>query len=203
MSIDTLERQQQQQQEGPRARRWTLDEYYRMGEIGLFQDQHVELIDGEVIQLSPQKDRHYASVALMQQVLNDIFRQEYWVRVQGPLNFGDKHEPEPDVSVVRGAPRDYIGTGHPKTALLVVEVSDTTLRYDQGEKASLYASRGIADYWIVNLPEQRLEVRRDPAADAEQRFGHRYGTLTVYERGRKVAPLATTDSPVAVADLLP
>ena len=112
-------------------------------------------------------------------------------------------EPEPDVSVVQGTERDYIGTGHPTTAMLIVEVSDTTLRYDRGTKASLYAKHGIADYWIVNLEDGRVEVHRQPVADAKARFRMRYDNVTIHQKGEFVAPLAMPAARVAVSDLLP
>ena len=92
---------------------------------------------------------------------------------------------------------------HPTSALLVVEVADTTLDYDRGRKASLYASAGIADYWIVNLRDKHLEVCRRPVRDRLQPFGFRYDQITVLKSGRKIAPLAKSKSLMPVGKLLP
>ncbi|MGC8643992.1 MAG: Uma2 family endonuclease [Isosphaeraceae bacterium] len=96
-----------------------------------------------------------------------------WVRMQLPIDFGTYSAPEPDVSVVVGASGDY-RDAHPTFALLLVEVNGSTLVYDRGLKASLYAMRGIGDYWIVNLEEGQLEVRRDPRPDPATPFGYGY-----------------------------
>ena len=111
--------------------------------------------------------------------------------------------PEPDAAVVPGGPRDYATTGHPTTALLIVEVSDTTLSYDRGCKASLYARAKIADYWIVNLVHGRLEVRRNPVPDVSERYGWRYQDVLLLAPPDRIAPLAAPKKHIAVADLLP
>jgi len=108
---------------------------------------------------------------------------------------------EPDISVVPGTPRDY--TEHPTGALLVVEVSETTLAYDRGRKGSLYAAAGIQDYWIVNLVDRQLEVYRDPVPDPNESSGFRYNTRTVFLSGQSASPLAAPAASIAVADLLP
>ena len=102
-----------------------------------------------------------------------------------------------------GNPRDYLGTGHPKTALLVIEVSDTTLPFDRNRKASLYAAAGIADYWIINLMDRQLEVLRQPIADASAPHGLTYGQTQILKSGEAIAPLAAPTSQIAVTDLLP
>src|SRR5205085_9281167 len=126
----------------------------------------VELIDGEVIRMTPQRDEHAMSLTLAEETARRAFGTGYTYRVQMPFNISSSSEPEPDLVVVRGMPRSI--RKHPTTAVLVVEISDTTLMHDQRRKARLYASRGIRDYWIVNLIERRLEVRRRPTADGLQ-----------------------------------
>jgi Uma2 family endonuclease len=113
----------------------------------------------------------------------------------------DDSEPEPDVAYVPGTLRQV--RTHPTTALLIVEVSDTTLSYDRGNKASLYASAGIADYWIVNLVDRVVEVLRNPALSPAAKFGWSYSTTTTHFSGDSVTPLAAPSASVAVADLLP
>src|SRR6266853_670905 len=138
----------------PKTRRWSRAEYTMMAELGLFDGQRVELVDGEIMQMPPQKNWHFVTIKLVEEALESAFGPGYWVRTQGPINLGATSEPEPDIAVVAGKPRDY--RAHPNAALLVVEVSDTTLAYDRGRKASLYASASIADYWIVNLIDRQL-----------------------------------------------
>ncbi len=91
----------------------------------------------------------------------------------------------------------------PSTAVLILEVSDTTFAFDTGEKASFYAAAGIADYWVVDLAGDRVLVYRAPAPDPKQKYGHAYTSLTVLLPGESLAPLAVAQSPVAASDLLP
>jgi Uma2 family endonuclease len=187
--------------EEPRPRRWTLDEYYAMADAGLFLGQRAELVEGTIMVFSPQNWRHASSVDRAWEVLRRVLTAGFWVRMQLPLNLGPHSAPEPDISVVAGRRSDY--TDHPTTALLLVEVSDTTLAYDRGPKASLYARIGIADYWIINLVDGRLEVLRDPVPDPSQPYGYRYQSVTLLTRADTVIPLAAPAVRIAVADLLP
>jgi len=186
----------------PAVRRWSLDEYYRMGDLGFFQDQRVELIDGEIIQMAPQRDTHAAAVSLAFRAVSKIMPDAFWVRCQLPLRLREMSEPEPDLSVVEGCERDYVGRGHPTTALLALEVSETTLQYDRGDKAALYASAGIQDYCIVNLADRRVEVYRNPVPDGSAKFGFRYADCSVYSAQDRVKPLVAAGE-IAVVDLLP
>ncbi len=172
-----------------------------MAEAGLFDGKRVELIDGTILEMSPQRDRHAKGILLAQYALMDAFGPEFTVRVQLPLRVGDRSEPEPDVAVVRGGVRSV--DAHPTTAVLVVEVSDTTLEHDRRTKAHLYASARVDEYWIVNLIDGRVEVQREPITDAAAPFGHRYGRQDVAERDGMIAPVALPERSIAVADLLP
>jgi Uma2 family endonuclease len=184
----------------PAPYRWTREEYYRLGEIGLFSGQRVELIEGVIMVLSPQNWPHTSTVARVGRALDRSLGPGFWVRLQFPLNLGTS-DPEPDVSVVPGTIEDY--RDHPTTALLLVEVSDSSLDYDRTRKASLYARAGITDYWIVNLVDRQVEVRRDPRPDASQPYGHDYASVTVLVPPAIVTPLAAPQVSLAVADLLP
>jgi len=187
----------------PRLRRWTREEYYQMGDLGFFEGQRVELIEGEVIERAPQKERHAVAINLVQRALEKTFPAGHWVRVQMPLMLGDVNEPEPDIAVVQGESRAYAETDHPRTALLVVEVSEATLRFDRARKAELYAAAGIADYWIANLVDLQLEVLRKPVADAVAQLGFSYSDRVVLKSGDSISPLAVPDAAIPVADLLP
>jgi Uma2 family endonuclease len=187
----------------PRARQWTRAEYYRMADLGLFNGQRVELIEGTIVQMPPQKNFHMIALGLVEEALRAAFGPRHWVRMQGPLHLRPRSAPEPDAAVVPGRPRDFAATDHPTTALLVVEISDTSLAYDRGRKASLYARSGIADYWIVNLVHGRLEVRRNPVPDPSQHYDTRYADVLLLGPKDRVAPLAAPRKRIAVADLLP
>lgn len=186
----------------PKPRLWRRDEYHRMAEAGIFNGQRVELIEGEVVEMSPQGGPHFTAIALAEEALRRIFGQGYVVRAQGPLCVGELSEPEPDVAVVPGAVRDY-REAHPATALLVVEIADSTLTFDRGEKASLYAKASIPDYWIVNLIDRQVEIRRNPAPMAGQPYGHGYKNITIFTQAEIVSPLAAPQATVRVSDLLP
>ncbi len=187
---------------GVRRRRWTKEEYYRLGELGFFHGQRVELLDGELMVQSPQNPLHACTTDTVRRTLDLLFGSGYLVRCQFPLDLGQSTEPEPDVAVVVGAPRQF-QTAHPTTAVLIVEVSDSTLNFDRGRKASLYARAGIDDYWIVNLVDRQIEVHRSPVSDPTQHYGYRYSTVSIVVPPATLTPLALPQVPIAAADLLP
>jgi Uma2 family endonuclease len=191
------------QRVGPRRRLWTRHEFYRLVDLNFFLGQRVELIEGEIVQMPAQKNLHALAIELTREALDKAFGSGHWVRVQMSLDLTPLSVPDPDLAVVSGNPRDHSTADNPKTALLIVEVSDTTLRYDRRRKASLYARAGIADYWIVNLVHRQLEVRRNPVPDSRQRYGFRYSSRTILAPSDFVTPLATPQARIAVADLLP
>lgn len=184
----------------PRRLRWGREEYYRLGELGFFRGKRVELIDGEIFEMPALKPPHVTALELTAEVLRASFGAGYCVRTQAPLDLG-RSQPEPDIVVVRGQLRDYVR--HPQTALLVVEVSDSTLSYDRRRKAHDYARVGIADYWIVNLIDRQLEVHRVPGPDPARRGRFSYAEVTVVPATGQVIPLAAPNALIAVADLLP
>lgn len=187
----------------PSTLRWTREEYYRLAELGMFGRQRVELIEGAIIRLPAQKNLHAISIDLTQDALRGAFGPGFWIRIQLPLHLGPRSAPEPDLAVVLGRSRDYLKTDHPQTALLIAEISDTSLAYDRFRKASLYARAGIADYWIVDLIDRRLEVRRSPVADPAMRYGFGYADESVLTESDFVSPLAAPAARIAVGDLLP
>ena len=185
-----------------KTRRWKYSEYFRLAELGFFDRQRVELVGGRIVKMAPQKDVHSSCVGLARDAAAVAFGPGYWPRVQCPLHLGTWSGPEPDIAVVPGGPRDYIGTGHPTGALLIIEVSDTTLRYDRRVKGGLYAKYGIRDYWIVNLIDRQVEVNRDPIPDPAHIFRHRYATRTEFKSGDSIQLLAV-NAAIPVRDLLP
>jgi Uma2 family endonuclease len=185
-------------------RRWTRAEFHRALTLGVFRpDERLELIGGELVEkMSPQESPHATSIRLVEEALRVAFPSGHDVRVQLPLTLGEDSEPEPDVAVVVGSIRDF-EEHHPTSAVLVVEVADSSLRTDRGTKAGLYAAAGIADYWIVNLIDRVLEIHRDPAGMADKPFGHHYRSITRHDELARVSPSAAAVATVHVADLLP
>ena len=188
---------------GSAPRRWTRDEYIQMSEWGWFIDCKVELIGGEVIEMAAQFNAHAAGVTLTIDALRAAFGPGSWVRSQATIDLSPRGMPDPDVAVVLGSPRTATPRGIPTTALLVVEISESTLGVDRNAMASLYAAGGIADYWIVNLVQRQLEAHRNPVADPARVFGFWYADRTILDPGDGIAPLAAPNARVAVADLLP
>lgn len=190
-----------QEEEILRPRCWTRDEYYRLGEAGFFENERVELLDGEIWTLPPQKAPHFSSVEAAAEILGGAFGAGHSVRRQGPMTLDDGTEPEPDVLIVAGSRmvyQDHHPT--PPEVRLLVEVSDATLAKDRGKKMQEYAQAGIVDYWIINLISRQIEVHRNPGPLPT---GHGYKLRRVLLEGESIAPLLAPDHPVNVTDLLP
>ncbi|MBI2563812.1 MAG: Uma2 family endonuclease [candidate division NC10 bacterium] len=184
-------------------RRWKRVEYERLVEKGVFMPgERVELIDGLLVVAEPQSASHFAAVRLVERALVRAFGEGWDVRAQGPIALDDASEPEPDVAVVRGELRDYV-RAHPADPVLVVEVALTSVNFDREHKASLYARAGRPEYWIVNLVDRVLEVRREPAPSPSAPYGWDYSTVEVLRPGDSVSPLAAPAAQIAVSDLLP
>lgn len=175
--------------------------YDRMIETGILgEDDPIELLDGRLIVAEPKHSPHETSVRLVAEALRPAFGEGWVISVGAPLALGGYSEPEPDVSVVRGAVRDY-RNAHPTGAVLVVEVADSSLRFDRRIKAPIYAAAGIADYWLVNLVDRVVEVYREPIATKRRRSA--YGRTTTFGVDDAIAPLAAAHARIAVRDLLP
>ena len=181
----------------PQLHRFTRARYEKMVDAGIFdEDDRIELLDGEIVEMAPQKSRHATAVSLLNRCMADCFGRGFDVRVQWPLALGPHSEPEPYIAVVRGSPRDY-RDAHPQHAELIVEVADATLAYDRGRKLAAYARAGIADYWILDLAASTLEVCRAPQ-------GGEYADRQTLRAGDSIAPLSVRSaSAIGVSDLLP
>ena len=183
------------------TKHWTRQEYDRLADAGILSpDERVELLEGEIVTMTPQHGPHSASIGLADALLREAFGPAHWIRIQLPLIIDPDSEPEPDLAVVPGAPRDYVAE-HPRTALLVVEIADSTLERDRAYKSPIYARAGIPEYWIVNLVERRLEIYRDPIGSAGQPA--RYQVSRKAAPAEIVSPLSVPHVSIAVADLLP
>jgi len=183
-------------------RRWGRAEYERLVNLGVFQGEPIELIDGQLVVAEPQGAYHASVISAAEYALRAALPPGWIVRTQMPVSLDDKSEPEPDLVVVRGRPADYRHT-HPSRPALAVEVAESSLEFDRQRKGSLYARAGIEDYWIVNLVDRVLEVYRDPAPDASAVHGWRYRSVLRLTPPAVVAPLDFPSSRIRVADLLP
>ena len=185
------------------AKRWTRLEYERLVDLGAFGPaDRVELLGGQMVVREPQASPHSTAVRLVAHALRAAFGPGWIIEGQLPVSLDDESEPEPDLTVVAGSPRDYLAS-HPSRPVLVVEVALSSLALDRGEKASLYARAGLEDYWIVNLVDHVLEVYRDPEPHAEAPHGWRYASALTLEGRARVKPLAAASAGILVADLLP
>jgi Uma2 family endonuclease len=162
-------------------------------------EQHGFLNGGEIIPMSTPDELHNCGVTLTQEALQLAFGAGYYVRSQLSMKVGTDSMVIPDAAVVLGKARDY--SQRPTTALLIVEISDSTYTFDITEKAELYATAGIADYWILDLNARRLVVLRDPAPLPDGGVGYR--THLFRYANESICPLALPTATVAVNDLLP
>ncbi len=155
----------------PQPYRWTREQFYQIGDMGLFEGRRAILIEGEILAMPAMGDLHRNYLTLVSDVLREVFGTGFFVSVQCPFDIGRATDPEPDIAIISGTVFDYRGRGLTEAAL-IVEVSDTTLGYDRGKKASLYASAGVADYWIVNIDQEpaQIEVHRQPVPDETQPY---------------------------------
>ena len=202
MSLQTTRPPVRQRLYFPPRKRWTRAEYDHLIELGILTpDNRLELLEGEIVRKMPQKAPHSAGVYRVTKAMNRVFAEGYMVRVLSPLALGERSEPEPDVAVVAGSVADF-ETKQPTTALLVIEVSDTTLRVDRTTKSSLYARAGIAEYAILNLNDRTLEVRRRPEPMRGQPLGFGYAETSVLQATDDWTPLATSQITIAVSELL-
>jgi Uma2 family endonuclease len=185
------------------TKRWARVEYERLVDLAVFQPgDRVELVGGQLVVREPQGSPHAVAVRLAEEALGRTFGAGWEVRGQMPVALDDESEPEPDVAVCAGSPRDYVA-GHPTRPVLIVEVADSSLAFDREHKGSLYARARVLDYWIVNLVDRVLEVHRDPTLSAAAPYGWRFNTLLRLGAAEVVTPLAALQSRIPVADLLP
>jgi len=168
-----------------------------MAETGVLRpDARVELLNGEIIDMSPIGPFHGGLVNRLIRIYGKLSNGRWQASAQNPLRLDDHSEPEPDFMLLKPSPDDYTSR-HPRPdeAFLLVEVADASLDYDLEEKLPAYGHAGVAEVWIVNLRDQSLEVYREPHFTG-------YGSKTVVRAGDTVAPLAFPDAAVDVAELL-
>ncbi len=185
---------------GPRPYRWTVALFHDANERGLFgEGRRIILIHGELWELGPMNAVHAMGVGLVNAALSKVFAEGFYLRVQVPLDVKRDTDPMPDFSVVPGSPRDF--STHPSAAILVVEVADSSLFLNTTTKAEIYATAGIADYWVLDLQHRVLLVSRDPMPLPDG--GMTYRTRTTHAPADTASPLAAPTATIRVADLLP
>lgn len=176
--------------------RFTREEYDAMIAAGVFHPEaRLELVDGEIVDMTPQGSRHATGVQLVAEALRPLHTKGFLVRQQLPIALGSTSEPEPDVAVVEGQTRDF-RDGHPTSPRLVVEVADSTLAYDRSTKLELYARDHVPEYWILDLVHQTLEVYRSPE-------GGTYRDRRILGPDDTQAPLCDPSLVLVVRSLLP
>lgn len=179
--------------------RVTVSDYYKMANAGIFgEDDHVELIDGEVVDMAPIGSRHAGVVKRLTQHFSVIAGDQAIVSVQDPLHLDARSEPEPDLMLLK--PRDdFYAAAHPEASdvLLLVEVGDATARFDREVKLPLYARHGITEVWLIDLETRQVEVCRSPLPDSGD-----YAERTVVDAGQ-ITPCLLLDCRVDVGTLFP
>ena len=176
---------------------FTVSEYERLGETGFFPpDARVELIEGEIIEMSPIGSRHAACVELVAEVIRESVQTRFLVRTQNPIVLNDFSEPQPDIAVLRFRPDRYRNAHpRPEDILLVVEVADITVHYDRNVKAPLYARAGIAETLLFNLPDDRLEYFSRPVRGV-------YQANRIINRGERFESTSVPGLTLDIAEIL-
>ncbi|MCC7220465.1 MAG: Uma2 family endonuclease [Candidatus Contendobacter sp.] len=181
--------------EAVQLHRWSYQEFESLAEMDFFDGDRVELIDGEIFHMAPQSSRHATILSLAAEKLRTIYQVGYVVRTQLPLVLDDFTAPDPDIAVVTGTLLDYLNA-HPVHAILVVEVADSSLRHDRERKRIRYASAQIPEYWVINLPENCLEVYRRPVHGD-------YRVSIVFDQTEAADLVTHPDLLVRVSELIP
>ena len=175
---------------------FTVEVYQRLAELGILSEhERVELVGGQVVEMSPIGDRHASCVRRLNRLLAQQLLKVALIDVQNPVVLGTREAPQPDLTLLAPRPDGY--RQHPRAAdvLLVIEVADTTVAYDRDVKVPLYARSGVPETWLVDLSAERIVVYRDPLADA-------YTDLRVAFRGDALAPLRFPSAVLSVEAIL-
>ncbi len=179
------------------VRPFTVAEYLALGAAGILaKEERVELLDGVIIQMAPIGNRHLMSVDWLSDLLRELIGRRAMVRVQGSIQLDDASAPEPDIAVIRRRSINDVGPTLPSDVYLLVEVADSSLEFDLGEKLARYAAAGIPEVWVANLRGGELVVNTEPQ-------GAVYTDVRVIPLGGRVSPQAFPDVALELADFIP
>jgi Uma2 family endonuclease len=177
--------------------RLNISQYHQMSEAGIFsENDKVELINGEIIEMSPIGRRHTACVNRLNSVFSQLLGKKVIIAVQNPITLNNLSEPQPDIALLK--PRaDFYESGHPQPQdiFLLIEVADSSLEYDRDVKIPLYASSGITEVWLVDIYEQVIIVYRYPSENG-------YSDIQKLSRGEKMSIQAFSEINLVVDDIL-
>jgi Uma2 family endonuclease len=183
----------------PPRKRWTREQCASLESAGIWAQEKLELVDGELISKMGKNRPHSNSLWLVHQWLNTVFGAQF-VNSEVPIDVAAQdiaaNEPEPDLIVLNKDTLQYTANPGPQDLRLLVEISDSTLRFDLTIKAALYARAAILEYWVLDLSGRRLLVHRDPEAG-------KYQSITVYADGERVAPVNAPGALLSISDVLP
>ena len=181
----------------PVRRRFTVDEYFTLAEAGILRkEERVELIDGEIIVMSPINDPHRQSVNWVGRLLTIPLGDRAMVQVQATVVLNDATAPEPDIAVIRLRSINDLVTVTPEEIYFLVEVADSSLAFDRGTKLARYAAAGIPEVWIANLVDTQVEAHSNPVDGV-------YQNTVIIHAGATISPQAFPDVTLAVSDFLP
>ena len=179
------------------TKKFTVHDFYRMGEAGIFaEDDRVELLEGEIFEMTPIGSHHAACISRLNRMLTSHLGQTAIVSVQNPIRLNDQSEPQPDIALLK--PRsDFYKEGHPQPddVLLVIEVADSSVNLDRGTKLPLYAKAGISEIWIVDLTRRTVETYRQPSAQG-------YEAISQLHDSEQVISQVFTDLKISVREIL-
>ncbi len=184
---------------------WTVQEYYRMSELGILDaTERTELIAGQIVLMVAKGTPHVLTLRLLagelEALLGDRFacgNQPTFLSTQDPIHLDNSSEPEPDLAVVKGNALNYVEQHpQPQDIYLVVEIADSTLKQDCEVKDKIYAQAGIADYWVVDIPHRQVHIFRDPTPTG-------YASHLVLNESQMISPLAFSDIALSISSILP
>ncbi len=181
-----------------KLRLWTVEEYHRMADAGIFSaDERVELLEGKIIWMSAKGTAHRSAVGRTDYLLKNRLGNRAWVSIQDPVKLNEQSEPEPDIAVVKVDPLDY-ADHHPTPSevYFIIEVADSSFKLDCETKGKAYSKAGIIDYWVLDVIGRQLHVFREPTEDG-------YQSEVIVEEDGIISPLQFPDLSIAVLEMLP
>jgi Uma2 family endonuclease len=177
---------------------WTVEEYHRMAETGLLdEDERVELLEGKIIWMSAKGTAHSSANGRTGKLLQQLLGNQAWISIQNPITLNQRSEPEPDIAVVKIDPLDY-ADHHPtpNEVYLIIEVADSSLKFDCETKSIAYAQAKIADYWVLDVVNRQLYVFREPNQEG-------YQNKIILGESEIISPLNFPNLQISIWEMLP